>query len=149
MNETEVEVNPYDATISETKLPRASARKSKSLSIYGGFLGWAVLVGVTTAVWPDPSPILSIVFNIPFVVLLIMWCQNDAETFGLTTGKWTTLGLIFLFPIALITHFFRTRGIRGSLTLVLAALFGAMLVLVAVVAMVCTHFVMYGDFSGL
>jgi len=80
---------------------------------------------------------------------MIVWCQKDAEVFGLTVGKWTKLGLIFVFPIALISHFFRTRGSRGILTLVLATLFGGGLVLIKATAIVCTHFFMYGDLSRL
>lgn len=150
MNETEVQVNPYDATmIAETGVVRPFARKSSALSIYCGFLGWAVLAGVAVAIWPNPSPIFSIVLNIPFVVLLIMWCQNDADSFDLTIGKWTKLGLIFLFPLALIIHFFRTRGLWGMLSIILAVLFGGVLVLVLTIAMVCTHFIMYRNLTSL
>ncbi len=135
MNELTEQLNPYDSSASLKDGEASVANASRSISILGGFVGWSATLGVLTAFWPNPSPIFSVVLNIPFIVLLINWCQNDGERFGIRIGKWSRLGLIFIFPVALCVHFFRTRGIRGFMAIFLAALFFLSLIYVCAVSL--------------
>ncbi len=149
MNELNEQCNPYDPSASLKDGETSVANANRSISILGGFVGWAVMLGVVTAIWPNPNPIFSVALNVPFIVLLLNWCQNDAEGFGIRLGKWARLGLFFVFPVALCVHFFRTRGIRGFMAIFLAALFFVALIIVFGIALVATSVIMYGDLSRL
>lgn len=144
MGELANQVNSSDAKSIAMESGILSTHYRRSIAIYVGFIGWAATLGVFTVMWPTQSPVFGIAQSVPFIVLLIRWCQIDGARFGIEIGKWARIGLVFAFPVAMCVHFFRTRGIRGFVAILVAALFFFALCIVSSITMVLTSIVMYG-----
>ena len=149
MDEPALQINPYASVVTEDSNRILNSPQKTAISMLWLFVGWAMLVGLVLAINPNPGNILVIALNVRLVFLLVNGCSNDARTFGLVIGKWTILGLIFVFPIALIGHFFRTRGFRGVWAFVLACLFACVLLVIAFIEMIVTHLLVNGNLDRL
>ena len=149
MDDPASQTNPYASVVTEDSNGRPNSPQKTAISMLWLFVGWAMLLGLVLAFNPNPDRIVLIALNVGLIFLLVKWCSNDARTFGLAIGRWTILGLIFVFPIALICHFFRTRGLRGVWAVVVAFLFACLLLIIAIMVTIVIHLIGYGNLDRL
>jgi hypothetical protein len=91
-------------------------------------LGYSALHGFLVPIEIMYNPegkanLLYIVLQIPFIVLILMWCVVDADQRNHNIGKMMKIGLILLGVVAFPIYIFQTRGIAGFKSLFLAILF--------------------------
>jgi hypothetical protein len=91
-------------------------------------LGLAVAAGIASAMFADAERELQLLEGVGIAVLVASWCQVDARERGGTIGKLQFVSIVLIALIGLPVYLFRTRGLRGSLSILLALLFYALLV---------------------
>jgi hypothetical protein len=91
-------------------------------------LGLAVAGGIATEVFADAERELQLLEAVAIAALVASWCQVDARERGSRIGKLQFAFIILFAVIALPVYFFRTRGLRGFFSILMALLFYVLLV---------------------
>ncbi|MFO0914005.1 MAG: hypothetical protein U0795_13685 [Pirellulales bacterium] len=112
-----VEVAPEDD--SPERRRQFAVRKQMVLA---GVFAWSVIQGVLVGLGIGIDGLGVLLLNLPLLVLGVSWCHLDAAERRYTIPFTLRLGLILIFGLALIVYLFESRGIRGFVSVVLAAL---------------------------
>jgi hypothetical protein len=91
-------------------------------------LGLAVASGIASEVFADAERELVLLEAIGFAALVASWCSVDARERGGRIGKGQFVTIVLIPVIGLPVYLFRTRGLRGFLSILLALLFYALLI---------------------
>ena len=91
-------------------------------------LALAVVAGIASEVFTDAERELLVLEAIGFAALVASWCSVDARERGDRIGKLQFIAIILIPIIGLPVYLFRTRGLRGFVSILLAMLFYALLV---------------------
>lgn len=117
-----------DANLASLPAIDYSLRKRRILFMllgYSALLGVFLVIGFIFNIFnpeDQPNP-MNIVIQIPSIALTFWWCLVDADQHDHTMGKIMRIGLILATIVAFPIYIFRTRGIAGFRTLLLAVLF--------------------------
>ncbi len=133
-----LDVEP-DANLASLPAVDFGRKKRRILFMLFGYSAlFGVLVVISLIFNPQDKPsLMNIVISIPWIALILWWCLIDAEQHDHWMGKFMRIGLILLPIVAFPIYIFKTRGIAGFKTLLLAVLFlSAMAVCTGVTAWV-------------
>ena len=149
MNSSISDQNPYEAGTYEASTEANRVAPWRAMKPLVAMIPFAIGYGIISAIFPVRGPMVEAILSIPFIVLLIIWCNQDAAQKGFAIGSFTRLGLIFAFVITLPVYLIRTRGIRAVLSITLATLYTLGLGIVAAVMGFVTEYLMYGEIRSL
>jgi hypothetical protein len=135
------ETLPLDASHSPSESSSVSdfARAKRKRLIW--MLVLSIAAGVAEVLLPDAERAIQIADSFAIVLLIASWCQLDAHQRNETLGRLLRLTIIFFTFVGLPVYLFRTRGIRGFLSLFLALLFYVLLIALQLGSMALTEYV--------
>ncbi|MGD9636840.1 MAG: hypothetical protein AB7G28_16455 [Pirellulales bacterium] len=90
---------------------------TKKLRAVWMLLGYSAILGVIECFLPEENSPIDVVLGVPALVLAIWWCFLDADERGDRIGgvlKWI---LILFFYVGFPIYVFRSRSVRGFVTL--------------------------------
>lgn len=107
-------------------------------ALVAGFAGF----GVARAVLPADSVVFDIVkFTFALIVIAssYLWCLFDSLANDFRFGRYMLFFFVFVLPVALVFHFYRSRTPKQANTMLIKALaFFALLILVSAASQVAT-----------
>jgi hypothetical protein len=115
----------------------------KKLRIVLMLLAYSAVMGVIACFLPEDETPGDFIIGVPILVLGVWWCFVDAEERGDRISMLRKWLLVLLFPVGFAIHVFRTRGVRGFITLgyvlLLVGMMGLCMALMAVFTVLVCH----------
>lgn len=108
-------------------------------------LVFAAVIGVAAQLFAaseGSDQVITVVAAFGGILLVVMWCQYDAAEQQYTIRKPLLLLIIFVALIGVPVYLFRTRGIHGIYSSVLALAFFVLFLLVQQAAIEVTYLLM-------
>jgi hypothetical protein len=103
-------------------------------------LALAAVSGVATQLFADSAREIELAEGLIVALLVASWCHHDARERGDTLSRRLFLGIFLLALIFLPVYFFRTRGIRGLVSILLALAFYIAMIGVQMLTMVVASY---------
>ena len=98
-------------------IPSPGARRFAAVTVYLLAVGW----GVTAAVGREDSPARWLI-SLGLAVACTVWCAADAAARGRALVWPARIGIFFFWPVGVPVYLVWSRGARGVVTAILAAL---------------------------
>ena len=115
--------------------------KTAKMRCLVGLLLLFVVMGVLDqlVVQKQADRVVTVVGGLVSIVLIFIWCQNDSYERSYRIPKALRLLIIFVAILGIPIYLFRTRGIRGVVSIVKAVVFFGVCALFAAIAGAITY----------
>lgn len=132
-----MDIEPIQITVAAPVQPRQDyAAKKQRILVW--LLIWSAIMGAIAGLLTEDDLAIELLISLPWLCLCVYWCHVDAQERNFRLGRFMRLTLILIFVLGYPIYLFRSRGMKGWLTLMWSVAFWGVLMVCYAVAMAMT-----------
>lgn len=132
-----MDIEPIQITVAAPVQPRQDyAAKKQRILVW--LLIWSAIMGAIAGLLTEDDLAIELLISLPWLCLCVYWCHVDAQERNFRLGRFMRLTLILIFLLGFPIYLFRSRGIKGGLTLMWSIAFWGITMICDAIGMTIT-----------